>query len=494
MHRWPPAMAILLALGSAAACSDGGAIGPAPAKSPEVTIAYVTGGKITVVRPGERDIVRSNSAIGQSKNDEDSPGGLSWSENGRYVAWATAHPNLVGMADVDSGQVKTWPCPCTNGVFVGDSLIALDKLSGTLVLFSPDGRPGTRRKIRGPLATSKSSSTQIIGTDSAGLLVKTETGSKEWHVFRVLPSGESTRIQTSLPRIWTGDAHSRKDGTVAFGLASNGAACGMADKVALVSAGSTPSRVLSFPWSPTRWNVRRPEWGADGRLYVSATRWPPCSGQPSSVKDEGHVWELDGATWRYTGLRMLGFQPISATTAVMLRGTQTLSVDGLDEQNELVVAGPGGATRVIARMVDDYAVSPRSMSPFKGRNALLPAHPSPLPTKPPTPVLGRQQDEYQMGFGKVKPDHIFLGGDPTGDVQNVKWQSWGGQTAVADGTGLYVGENQIVAEGTPEPAVVIASNLGYCQGTYAYRSLIWYFPARGQTNDSVTPMDICEWR
>lgn len=494
MHRWRPTMAILLALGSAAACSGGDAAGPAPTKSPEVAIAYVTDGKITVVRPGRRDIVHSDSAIGQSKSDQDSPSGLSWSADGRYVTWATSHPNLVGVADADSGQVKTWPCPCTNGAFVGDRLIAIDHASGTLVLFSPDGRPGSRVKIRGPLAKPWHVVPEIIGTDAAGVLVKTETGAKEWHVFRVLPNGESTRIKTSLPRIWTGDARSRADGTVAFGLASNGAACGSADRVALVSADGSPSRVLSFPWSPTRWNVLRPEWGADGGLYVSLTKWQPCSGQPSSVKDPGQVWKLDGATWRYTGLRMLGFQPISATTAVMLRGTQTLSVDSVDEKNELVVAGPGEATRVIARMVDGYAVSPRWMSPFKGRNALLPANPSPLPSGPPAPVLGRQADEYQEGFGKTKPDHIFLGGDPSGAVEHVKWQSWGGQTASATGTGLYVGANQTVAEGTAEPVFVLASNLGYCRGTYAYRSLRWWFPGRSQTNDSVTPWDICEWR
>ena len=38
------------------------------------------------------------------------------------------------------------------------------------------------------------------------------------------------------------------------------------------------------------------------------------------------------------------------------------------------------------------------------------------------------------GFGRARPRKIFNGGDPTGLVTKVSWQSWGGAQDICSGT------------------------------------------------------------
>jgi hypothetical protein len=84
----------------------------------------------------------------------------------------------------------------------------------------------------------------------------------------------------------------------------------------------------------------------------------------------------------------------------------------------------------------------------------------------------------------VEPAAIELGGDPTGVVTGITWQSWGGAEATGTGTGTYVGPDQTVAQGTTEKATVVAYDLGTCKGAPAYSSVTWYFPSQGQTRQS----------
>jgi hypothetical protein len=86
-----------------------------------------------------------------------------------------------------------------------------------------------------------------------------------------------------------------------------------------------------------------------------------------------------------------------------------------------------------------------------------------------------------VGFGQVEPAAIALGGDPTGIVTGITWQSWGGAEATGTGRGTYVGPNQTAAQGTMEMATVVAYDLGTCKGAPAYLLVTWYFPAQGQT-------------
>ena len=53
-----------------------------------------------------------------------------------------------------------------------------------------------------------------------------------------------------------------------------------------------------------------------------------------------------------------------------------------------------------------------------------------------------------QGFGQARPATVYNGGDPTGRVTAVTWNSWGGPTAVGTGMSDWVGPTQSVAGGT----------------------------------------------
>jgi hypothetical protein len=78
---------------------------------------------------------------------------------------------------------------------------------------------------------------------------------------------------------------------------------------------------------------------------------------------------------------------------------------------------------------------------------------------------------------------VFNGGDPTGDFTNITWDSWGGPTADGHGTAEWVGQTQVVAAGTLEPAQFRAYDLGTCQGQSVYLHLAVWFPQHGQNFD-----------
>jgi hypothetical protein len=107
------------------------------------------------------------------------------------------------------------------------------------------------------------------------------------------------------------------------------------------------------------------------------------------------------------------------------------------------------------------------------------------------PTLGKVWATYQQGYGLVRPSTIFNGGDPTGAVRNVQWQSWGGSQATGHGLGWYVPPDRDVAGGQSEAATVVAFDLGSCRGTLAYRAIEWYFPQHGETFDPSQQTDIC---
>jgi hypothetical protein len=96
------------------------------------------------------------------------------------------------------------------------------------------------------------------------------------------------------------------------------------------------------------------------------------------------------------------------------------------------------------------------------------------------PILAGPWGLHQKGYGHAKPSTIFNGGDPTGLVQHIQWQAWGGSEAVGTGTAEYVGPHQSVAEGTEQPARIVLFQLGSCRGRRAYDAVEWYFPEHGQ--------------
>jgi hypothetical protein len=98
-----------------------------------------------------------------------------------------------------------------------------------------------------------------------------------------------------------------------------------------------------------------------------------------------------------------------------------------------------------------------------------------------------------VGFGTVRPEEISLGGDPTGILTGITWQSWGGAQATGTGTSTYVAPGQTVAQGTQEAATVVAYGLGTCKGAPAYQQVVWYFAQHGQTpaDNGGSPIQAC---
>jgi len=101
-------------------------------------------------------------------------------------------------------------------------------------------------------------------------------------------------------------------------------------------------------------------------------------------------------------------------------------------------------------------------------------------TASPPPILGLTGAWFEgRGFGEVEPSEVFLGGDPTGLVTAIAWKSWGGSTATGTGTSTYVGPNQNTAEGSEQPATIVAFDLGTCAGHVVYQQVEWYFAGEG---------------
>jgi hypothetical protein len=111
--------------------------------------------------------------------------------------------------------------------------------------------------------------------------------------------------------------------------------------------------------------------------------------------------------------------------------------------------------------------------------------------KAPVPTLGKVWAPSQEGYGTIRPSTIFNGGDPTGLVTDVHWKSWGGPTAEATGTSIDDSHSVDVASAPQAQAVVVAFNLGTCDGKPMYQAIEWYFPSSGQQFDPENYINIC---
>jgi hypothetical protein len=95
------------------------------------------------------------------------------------------------------------------------------------------------------------------------------------------------------------------------------------------------------------------------------------------------------------------------------------------------------------------------------------------------PVLGSKQfsDPYGAGFGHPEPEVIFNGGDPSGEVSEIHWRSWGGTVAIGYGRnpifrpqgGYYRKLGRVELR---------ANKLGKCAGKLAYTRLEIRAPKR----------------
>jgi hypothetical protein len=88
------------------------------------------------------------------------------------------------------------------------------------------------------------------------------------------------------------------------------------------------------------------------------------------------------------------------------------------------------------------------------------------------PVLGSKSfaASFGAGFGRPEPEVIFNGGDPSGEVTDIHWTSWGGLIAIG------YGRNPIFKPGggyyrKPARIELRATKLGTCGTRAAYTRL-----------------------
>jgi hypothetical protein len=99
------------------------------------------------------------------------------------------------------------------------------------------------------------------------------------------------------------------------------------------------------------------------------------------------------------------------------------------------------------------------------------------------PVLGSSgAAPHGKGFGTVKPQRVYLGGDPTGEVTQLQWSGWGHRTAIGSGIGFFAPPGKSVAQGVSVPAQLHLSSLGKCKGRIAYRRMNFSFTYKGRTH------------
>ncbi len=123
-------------------------------------------------------------------------------------------------------------------------------------------------------------------------------------------------------------------------------------------------------------------------------------------------------------------------------------------------------------------------------------------------TVGLPWGPYQSGYGETRPSVVFNGGDPTGLVTGITWDSWGGDVATGSGYSDFVPDGYAVAEGHQAKVRIYAWDPGPCADQQAYRLVDWYFPdepgswAKPDLGDSYDALntdryyDLCvpEWR
>jgi hypothetical protein len=99
---------------------------------------------------------------------------------------------------------------------------------------------------------------------------------------------------------------------------------------------------------------------------------------------------------------------------------------------------------------------------------------SPASGRGSTPVLGwKHAFSNGVGFGSVRPRHVYLGGDVTGNVTAISWHNWGRMRSFGFGTGWCPGSS--VATGYYCPVSLHTDKLGTCHGRRAYKEMAFYF-------------------
>lgn len=81
------------------------------------------------------------------------------------------------------------------------------------------------------------------------------------------------------------------------------------------------------------------------------------------------------------------------------------------------------------------------------------------------------------GWGTAEPKELYLGGVPSGRLENLRWRSWGGPKAIGWGrTWIYRPRGGYYDR--PVKVQVRVFDLGKCDGHRAYRHLLTRHPSR----------------
>jgi hypothetical protein len=116
---------------------------------------------------------------------------------------------------------------------------------------------------------------------------------------------------------------------------------------------------------------------------------------------------------------------------------------------------------------------------------------APSASADPQPTLGRAWAPSVRGYGTSRPARVFNGGDPTGDIWDITWSTWGGEQATGAGTSYWEPPGAGVAGSIKEPATIVAYNLGTCGGQPMYQAAKWYFPGKGEAFNPAGHYNIC---
>jgi hypothetical protein len=221
----------------------------------------------------------------------------------------------------------------------------------------------------------------------------------------------------------------------------------------------------------------------------------PVVGMAATPSGHGYwLVAADGGVFSFGDAGFLGSESGHPLAAPVVGMAATPSGHGY-----WLVAADGGVftfgdAGFFGSMADDQLSNPIAaiVAPHDGGGYWL------LPTWPVAPkgipVLGEPSGVMAIsgsGWGHVAPASVYNGGDPTGAVNSIKWNSWGGLEATGTGTSVFVGPDQTVSEGTDEPVTIVAFDRGTCAGVYMYEAVEWYFPQHGETFDPSQYESIC---
>jgi hypothetical protein len=291
---------------------------------------------------------------------------LTWSPDGRSVAWAGR--NLVYLHDIAAARTRSWVCPCTGVAFLDGRMIAVQRDGTAMVVFdlrgtAPERRPITWRGDRGNTAS-------IMGGDGRTLVVASLPGTDESFIrqarfHRVDAAGRAVPLKTASPQTAPTEGRGSPAG-VAIAIRYHAHSCANFERVGLLDAraGRIIEPTMPPPADRPRY-VLHYGWGTDGRLYAGFASSPVCRFETDparrlEARSPGEIWTFSGGAWKRTPVSALGYLPGPRGMSARLEGTAvaTTSAAGFDNAT-LVLTTARGSRLVLGRGVREFTFPTR---------------------------------------------------------------------------------------------------------------------------------------